>query len=112
MSLQQERIAELCESLKLGGIAAHWRAEAQDAAKREASFADFLERLLGAANAARDERRVSTLMMLVTMPVVKTLNDFDWKSAADSTSRLDELERQVSRERQQLQAPPARPPRR
>lgn len=82
MSLQQDRIAELCDSLKLGGIAAQWGALAQDAAKREASFADFLERLLGAENAARDERRVSTLMKLATIPVVKTLDDFDWKTAA------------------------------
>ena len=38
MSLQQERIAELCDSLKLSGIASQWGALAQDAAKREARF--------------------------------------------------------------------------
>ncbi len=84
MSLQQERITELCDSLKLSGIASHWSALAQDAATREDSFADFLERLLGAESAARDQRRVSTLMKLATIPVVKTLEEFDWKAASGS----------------------------
>ena len=46
MNLQHERIAALCAQLKLDRIAAEWPALAQDAARDEASFADFLERLL------------------------------------------------------------------
>jgi DNA replication protein DnaC len=82
MSLQEERISGLCDSLKLSGIGTQWNAEAQAAARNEASFADFLERLLEAENAARDQRRVSTLTKLATMPVIKTLETFDWKAAA------------------------------
>jgi DNA replication protein DnaC len=81
MNLQQARIDELCETLKLSGMSAHWAALAQDAATREASFADFLQLLLDAENAARDERRVSTLMKLAMLPGVKTLAGFDWKAA-------------------------------
>ena len=39
MSLQQQRITELCDSLKLSGIGSHWSALAQDAATREDTFA-------------------------------------------------------------------------
>jgi len=37
---------EFCEQLKLIRLASEWPGLAQDAAKTEASFADFLEKLL------------------------------------------------------------------
>ena len=46
MNLQHSRIAERCEALKLQRMAAEWPAVAAEAAKKDASFADFLERLL------------------------------------------------------------------
>jgi len=56
MSLQPERIAQLCELLKLPAIHAEWSAYAQRAAHEEHSFADFLEYVLSAERAARTER--------------------------------------------------------
>ena len=53
----------------------------QDAARTEASYADFLERVLGSEIVARDERRYTALMRLATMPAVKTLEQFDWSHA-------------------------------
>ena len=44
-ALQADRIAALCEQLKLARLATEWSALAQDAARTEASFADFLERV-------------------------------------------------------------------
>ena len=81
MSLQHDRIAELCEQLKLSRLGAQWPALAQDAARTEASFADFLEKVLASELVARDERRVSTLLKLATMPAIKTLEQFDWSHA-------------------------------
>jgi len=49
MSLQPERIAQLCELLKLPAIHAEWSAYAQRAAQEEHSFADFLESVLSAS---------------------------------------------------------------
>jgi len=46
MGLQHDRIAELCEQLKLAWLASDWPALAQDAARGGASFADVLERML------------------------------------------------------------------
>ena len=53
MNLQHDRIAALCEQLKFAGLQAQWPAVAQQAAREQSSFADFLERLLGAEARAR-----------------------------------------------------------
>jgi DNA replication protein DnaC len=75
---QDTRIAEFCEQLKLIRLSSEWPGLAQDAAKTEASFADFLEKVLECEMFGRDERRRSTLMRLATMPSIKTLDQFDW----------------------------------
>lgn len=81
MSLQTDRIVDLCEQLKLARLATDWPALAQDAARDNASFADFLEKVLISENLARDERKRTTLTRLATMPAVKTLEQFDWSQA-------------------------------
>jgi DNA replication protein DnaC len=78
---QDARIAEFCEQLKLIRLSSEWPGLAQDAAKTEASFADFLEKVLECEMFGRDERRRSTLMRLATMPSIKTLDQFDWTHA-------------------------------
>ena len=81
MSLQHERITALCEQLKFARLHAEWPALAQEAARGEASYADFLEKLLECELAGRNERRCSTLLKLATMPAIKTLEQFDWAHA-------------------------------
>lgn len=80
--LQHMRIAAQAESLKLERIAVDWSAVAQDVARNEGSFADFLERLLDAESEARAERQRSTLLKLATLPAVKTLEQFDFSFAS------------------------------
>ncbi|MBS1835380.1 MAG: IS21-like element helper ATPase IstB [Acidobacteria bacterium] len=92
MNLQQQRISELCGELKLARLATDWPALAQDAARAEVSFADFLERVLESEIAARDERRLSLLTKLATMPAVKTLDQFDWRHAGGAPkAQIQEL---------------------
>ena len=92
MSMQQQRIAEMCEQLKFVRLASDWPALAQDAAREEASFADFLEKVLASELAARDERRVAMLTKLATMPSIKTLEQFDWAHAPGAPkAQLQEL---------------------
>ena len=92
MNLQHQRITELCEQLKLAGLGAQWPALAQDAARDQASFADFLEKVLASELVLRDERRTTTLMKLATMPAVKTLEHFDWSCAAGAPkAQIQEL---------------------
>ena len=81
MTGQDARIGEFCERLKLLRLASEWPGIAQQAAKSEASFADFLEKVLESEIFGQDERRRATLMRLATMPSLKTLEQFDWSHA-------------------------------
>ena len=92
MSLQQQRIAEMCEQLKLARLASDWPARAQEAARVEASFADLLGKVLASELTAHDERRVTMLTKLATMPSIKTLEQFDWTHAGGSLkAQIQEL---------------------
>lgn len=92
MNLQHQRIAALCEQLKMASLAAEWPALAQQAARDEASFADFVEKLLQCESAAREQRKRATLMKLATMPVVKTLEQFDWTAGSGAPkAQIQEL---------------------
>ena len=48
MNLQTERIGQFCKQLKLDRVLAEYASAAQDAVRDEASFTDFLERVLKA----------------------------------------------------------------
>lgn len=82
MNLQHERIAGLCEQLRLPAIATQWPALAQHAAAQETSYGEFLEQALQAEKAARTERSRQTLQKLATLPAVKTLEQFDFAFAS------------------------------
>ena len=82
MNLQHERIAAMCSKLKLERIGAEWPPLAQQAARDEASFAEFLERLLTIENDARVERQRQTLLKLATLPGIKTLEQYDFAFAS------------------------------
>jgi DNA replication protein DnaC/transposase len=81
MSLQQQRIAALCEELKLPVLSTEWSALAQRAADTQASFADFLTSLLETEQAAKTERTRQALLKLATLPVVKTIESYDFNFA-------------------------------
>lgn len=92
MSLQQERIAALCAGLKLERLSAEWPALAQAAATDQASYADFLEKLLSAEAGARVERTRQTLLKLATLPAVKTLEQYDFGFASGAPrAQIQEL---------------------
>ena len=92
MSLQHQRIAELCEQLKMARLGSDWPDLAQDAAREDASFADFLEKALKSEITARDERRLTVMTKLATMPAIKTLEQFDWSHAAGAPkAQIQEL---------------------
>ena len=57
MNLQQDRIAMLCNVLKLDRIGSEWPAVAQWAAAQDTSHGDFLEKILNVENDARLERQ-------------------------------------------------------
>ncbi len=92
MNLQQERIASSAERLGLHRIAAEWPGLAQDAATKEASYADFLERLLDLENGARLQRQRDILLKLATLPGIKTLEQYDFGFASGAPrAQIQEL---------------------
>jgi len=92
MNLQQERIAMLCEGLKLDRITSEWPAVAQWAATNEASHGDFLERVLNVENDARVERQRAALMKLATLPSIKTMEQYDFAFASGAPrAQIQEL---------------------
>ena len=92
MNLQHDRIAELCAALKLYRIGGDWAALAQDAAGSQASFGDFVERLLRTEAEARSERQRQTLLKLATLPAIKTLEQFDFAFASGAPrAQIQEL---------------------
>ena len=92
MNLQHERLMALSQALRLEGIAAQWSTLAQKAANEEASFADYLEWLQHAEQTLRTERTRQTLLKLATLPVVKTLEQYDFGFASGAPrSQLQEL---------------------
>jgi DNA replication protein DnaC len=81
VSLQQQRIAALCEELKLPVLSTEWSALAQRAGDTQASFADFLASLFETEQAAKNERTRQALLKLATLPVVKTIESYDFNFA-------------------------------
>ena len=82
MNLQEERIIGLCEALQLDLVANEYPGIAQTAANTQASFSDFLERLLKTELDGRHERAIQTLLKMATLPAIKTLEDYDFAFAA------------------------------
>lgn len=81
MNLQHARIGELCDNLRLEKVSSEWPHLAEQAAREQQSFADFLERLLNREWEARGERTRSTLLKLASLPAVKTLEQYDFAFA-------------------------------
>ena len=74
MNLQNERIRQLCTTLKLEKIAADWPSLAARAVEQDATLADFLEELLVSEHDARNERMSSDTQSyaLRRHPVLRT----------------------------------------
>lgn len=92
MNLQHERLLSLCEILNLPFIAQGYAATAQEAARRETGYSDFLEELLKMEAAGRQVRKQGTLTRLAGFPAIKTLEEFDYDFATGvKKSQIDEL---------------------
>ena len=62
MNLVTERIAQHCKRLKLIHLQTEWAGIAESSAKGQDSLADFLDKLLGAECAAREQRTRETMV--------------------------------------------------
>jgi DNA replication protein DnaC len=80
MSLQHERVVELCNELRLGGVAAQYSALAQKAAEKHTSFTDFVEELLRAERESRRSRAREMFVRIAGFPADQY--DFNFATGA------------------------------
>jgi DNA replication protein DnaC len=81
MSLQHQRVVELCNELRLGGVAAQYTALAQKASEKSTSFTDFVEELLAAERESRRARAREMFARIAGFPAIKTLDQYDFNFA-------------------------------
>jgi DNA replication protein DnaC len=82
MSIQHQRVVELCNELRLGGVAAQYTALAQQAAEKHTSFTEFVEELLSAERESRRARAREMFARIAGFPAIKTLDQYDFNFAA------------------------------
>src|SRR5437763_1595912 len=92
MNLQHERILALCDALNLPFIAQGYGKAAQEAARTDGAYSDFLEGLLREEAAGRQVRKQSTLTRMAGFPAIKTLDQFNYDFAKGvKKSQIEEL---------------------
>ncbi len=92
MNLQHERIAQMCDALKLPFVAQGYGAAAQQAARDGTAYSDFLEGLLREEMAGRTVRKQSMMTRLAGFPAIKTLEQFNYDFAKGvKRSQVEEL---------------------
>jgi DNA replication protein DnaC len=78
MKPKPEALTETLRRLSLTTIAQHYEELGQDAAREGLSHVEYLRRLAEAEAAARYDRSVQRRTKLARLPVLKTLEQFDW----------------------------------
>ncbi len=82
----------MCSALNLPFVAQGYSAAAQNAAKQELAYSDFLEELLRMEAAGRKARQQSVLTRMAGFPAIKTLDDFNYDFAKGvKKAQLEEL---------------------
>lgn len=77
--LVRARVEDHLVRLRLGGLADRLDALLSDAARKEPTYLDFLDGLLRDELEAKQKKRVAMGIQIAHFPVVKTLDDFDFK---------------------------------
>ncbi|MBV8452216.1 MAG: IS21-like element helper ATPase IstB [Deltaproteobacteria bacterium] len=76
---QLERLHEYCHRLRLYQVEQELTARLEQAAKRELSYADFLDELLALEVGAKTEKHHQMRIIMARFPFQKTLESFDFK---------------------------------
>src|SRR5216684_3012600 len=74
-----ERLAEHCHRLRLYQVEKELTARLEQAAKRELSYADFLDELLALEVGSKTEKHHQMRIAMARFPFHKTLESFDFK---------------------------------
>jgi DNA replication protein DnaC len=88
MNLQLERIGELTHELQLPGIGTNATGLAQQAAKEEWDYLQFLERILQSETRSRHQRKQVMFTRMAGFPSLKTLTEFDFNFASGVPKKM------------------------
>lgn len=88
MNLQLARLSELTHELQLPGIETNAITLAQQAAKEEWDYLQFLERILTSENEARHQRKQVMFTRMAGFPSLKTLDEFDFNFASGVPKKM------------------------
>lgn len=77
-AVQQQRILTLLERLALRRVAELYEGLAEEAGKKDWTYVDYLEQLLEAEAALRQERTVAVKIQMASFPFQKTLDQFEY----------------------------------
>jgi DNA replication protein DnaC len=87
MNVQSERIGSLCQELQLPAVAEQHGPIAQEAARKELSFTDYLERVLKVESQARQLRSRTMLLRTAGFPALKSLEEYDFHFATGAPQK-------------------------
>lgn len=87
MNVQSERLTSLCQDLNLLTVAEQYAPLAQEAARQDSSFVDYLEHVLKAETNARQLRSRTMLLRTAGFPALKTLDDYDFHFATGAPKK-------------------------
>jgi len=86
-----EQIETYCREFKLPAMFENYQTLANQAAKESLSFSEYLLMLLQSESRQRALRGKAMTLKTAGFPVVKTLDQFDYKSSSLNRSQLNEL---------------------
>jgi DNA replication protein DnaC len=86
--LVHARVVEALGRLRLGHVADRLDALLSEAARKEPSYLDFIDQLLGEEIKSKQKKRVQMGIQIAHFPSVKTLDDFDFKFQPSVDSKL------------------------
>jgi DNA replication protein DnaC len=84
-------INELCAELRLNGIMKGYQALADECAKEQLSYCDYLSKLLQMEHKTRTERSATTILKAARFPKLKPLESFDFASSNVNKIQVQEL---------------------
>ena len=87
--IEPPHLASDLHELKLPALLTHWRRLAEEAVRKRQGAADYLAELTHLEVTTRRERRIQRLLKEAHLPVLKTLDGFDF--AAQSTLDRDDV---------------------
>ena len=88
MNLQLERLSELTQQLQLLGVEANATTLAQQAAKEEWDYLQFLEQVLQSESQSRHQRKQTMFTRMAGFPSIKTLHEFDYSFATGVPKKM------------------------